>query len=118
MTTLEESRTQIDRIDRELTRLIQERMQTAGDIAAYKKEHGLPVLDASRERSKLRQIAGMTDEPYRDDILQLYGVILELSKSFQSRILGTDDSLAEDPAGDRGDRTAVSFRRLRGLSGD
>ena len=95
MTTLEESRAQIDRIDRELTRLIKERMQTAGDIAAYKKEHGLPVLDASRERSKLRQIAGMTDEPYRDDILQLYGVILELSKSFQSRILGTDDSLVQ-----------------------
>lgn len=95
MITLEESRTQIDRIDRELTRLMEERMRTAGDIAAYKKEHGLPVLDASRERSKLRQIAGMTDELYRDDILQLYGVILELSKSFQSRILGTDDSLVQ-----------------------
>ena len=34
MTTLEESRTQIDRIDREHIRLIKERMQTAGDIAA------------------------------------------------------------------------------------
>ena len=96
MNTLEESRIQIDRIDRELTHLIEERMETAGEIAAYKKENGLAVLDPSRERSKLRQIADMSDDRFRDDILQLYGVILELSRGYQNRILGTETGLVEE----------------------
>ena len=95
MNMLEENRVNIDRIDMELTHLIEERMETAGQIAAYKKEHGLPVLDAARERSKLLQVAGMSGDLFRDDILQLYGVILELSRSYQNRILGTDSGLVE-----------------------
>ena len=44
---LSDYRAQIDRIDTELLRLFAERMQTAAGIAAYKKSHGLPVLDLS-----------------------------------------------------------------------
>ena len=52
---LSDYRAQIDRIDAELLRLFAERMQTAAGIAAYKKSHGLPVLDAGREREKSRR---------------------------------------------------------------
>ena len=47
---LKEAREQIDRIDRQLTDLFVERMQVAQQVAAYKREHGLPVLDRERER--------------------------------------------------------------------
>ena len=53
---LSDYRAQIDRIDAELLQLFAERMQTAAGIAAYKKSHGLPVLDAGREREKLDSI--------------------------------------------------------------
>ena len=53
---LSDYRAQIDRIDAELLQLFAERMQTAAGIAAYKKSHGLPVLDAGRESEKLAQI--------------------------------------------------------------
>ena len=59
---LSDYRSQIDRIDAELLQLFAERMQTAAGIASYKKAHGLPVLDAGREREKLAQIVKAAPE--------------------------------------------------------
>ena len=42
----------IDEIDSELTRLFEERMDVVSSIAAYKKEHNLPIFDPQRERQK------------------------------------------------------------------
>ena len=55
---LKDYRVQMDDIDNQLIDLFRKRMETAGAIAAYKKEHGLPVLDAGREREKMRTPAG------------------------------------------------------------
>ena len=57
--TLEELRARIDGIDAELIRLFAERMDVSAEIAAYKREHGMPVLDAAREREKLRRAAAL-----------------------------------------------------------
>ena len=48
---LSDYRARIDQIDRQLVELFAQRMNTAAGIAAYKKEHGLPVLDPVRERA-------------------------------------------------------------------
>ena len=45
---LEQSRKTIDEIDSQLTKLFAERMSCAAEIAAYKKENNLPVLDAGQ----------------------------------------------------------------------
>ena len=42
--TLEDYRQQMDQADEALVRAFCQRMETAASIAAYKKEHGLPVL--------------------------------------------------------------------------
>lgn len=55
---LSDYRARIDQIDRQLVELFAQRMNTAAGIAAYKKEHGLPVLDPVREREKLLDVAG------------------------------------------------------------
>ena len=44
---LSDYRARIDQIDRQLVELFAQRMNTAAGIAAYKKEHGLPVLFSS-----------------------------------------------------------------------
>ena len=59
---LSDYRNQIDHIDKELIRLFAERMDVAAEIAAYKKEHGLAVLDPARERAKLLDVAEQTPE--------------------------------------------------------
>ncbi len=91
--TLEELRARIDGIDAELIRLFSQRMDAAAEIAAYKKEHGLPVLDARRERDKLRQAEELAPEELRDYTASLYALLFELSRGYQNRILGRETEL-------------------------
>lgn len=93
MMDLSEYRTKIDEIDRQLVSLFAERMATAADIAAYKKAHHLPVLDAARERQKLRQIAELAPAALQNETQTLYRLLFALSRSYQSRLLGPVSSL-------------------------
>ena len=93
--TLDELRIRIDDIDRELVRLFSARMDAAADIAVYKKEHGLPVLDERREREKLRAVEAMAPEELRDYTSALYSLLFELSRSRQNRLLGRETDLTE-----------------------
>lgn len=90
---LKDYRQQIDDIDRELTRLFQERMQVAGGIAQFKKENGLPVLDKSRERQKLAALMAETEEPLQNYMHVLYSLIFELSRSYQQRLISSETPL-------------------------
>lgn len=92
---LSEYRARIDVIDDEMVRLFAERMEVAAGIAAYKKENNLPVLDMRREKEKLLQIAEKTPEGLKDYAVSLYSLIFELSRSCQSRLLGTKSELTE-----------------------
>ena len=90
---LNDYRKRIDEIDEQLLALFVRRMETAGDIAAYKKANGLRVLDMRREKEKLREIADKTPEELREYALSLYSLIFELSRSRQGRLLGTTGEL-------------------------
>lgn len=92
---LMEARTRIDEIDQQIVSLFAERMDMAAQIAAYKKEHNLPVLDASRERQKLRQVAELASEGLQDDVETLYRLLFELSRGYQNRLLGSGSPLPE-----------------------
>ena len=90
---LGEYRTKIDAIDEQLLRLFAERMDVAAGIAAYKKEHGLPVLDPSRERAKLLDVAEKTPAALQEYTVSLYSLLFELSRSYQNRLLGETTEL-------------------------
>ena len=45
---LDELRMEIDKVDDQLIRLFAQRMDIAAQIAEYKKQHNLPVLNAAR----------------------------------------------------------------------
>ncbi len=67
MSTIEDLRGQIDKIDCELLRLVSRRAQVAAEIAACKKRAGLPSYSPDREREVLsracRANAGPLDNP-------------------------------------------------------
>ena len=92
---LQQCRWEIDRIDREMTRLFAERMDVSAQVAEYKRETGAPVLDARREREKLAEIADALPEELKEYGAALYSLILELSRSRQERILGRSSELTE-----------------------
>ena len=90
---LDELRFEIDKVDHELVDLFSRRMNIAADIAAYKKENHLPVLDASRERSKLNELAALSGPEMEEYVSSLYSLIFELSRGYQNKLLGTTSQL-------------------------
>ena len=89
---LSDFRKKLDEIDDEILRLFAERMEIAADIAAWKKERELPVLDARREKEKLQTLEEKSPEELSDYTRQLFSMIMELSRSRQSRILHRENS--------------------------
>ena len=93
--TLEEYRQKIDEADSALLRAFCERMEVAAAIAAYKKEHNLPVLDAGRERQKLKTIAESAGPEMEDYANVLYALLFELSRAYQGHLLEKTTELTE-----------------------
>ena len=84
---LSDYRTRLDEIDEELLRLFSERMNISAEIASWKQENSLPVLDVRREKEKLRRIEEMSDPELADYSFTLFSMLMELSRSRQNRIL-------------------------------
>ena len=87
---LKDYRQQLDRIDGELVHLFAERMSVAGDIALWKREHGMRVLDLQREKEKLRSVEEQSPEELREYTAALFSLIMELSRSYQNRLMYPD----------------------------
>ncbi len=102
-------REEINRIDDEMVRLFQERMQVAGEIAAHKKERNLPVLDAQREREKMADVQAKSEEKFATYTGVLYSLLFELSRSYQEKILDTDNALLETIRGAINENTNREF---------
>ena len=93
MNELEQARETIDRVDREMARLFEERMHAVEAVAHYKQQRGLPVLDAKREREV---IARNLTHIRRDELRPLYRRFLEesmaLSRELQATLLSKDST--------------------------
>ena len=87
---LSDYRKRLDEIDEEILHLFSERMDIAVEIASWKQEKSLPVLDARREKEKLQRIEEMSDPDLSDYSFTLFSMLMELSRSRQNRILHRD----------------------------
>ena len=85
---LEDYREKIDTVDEKLIALFAERMELSRAIAEYKKETGLPVLDASREKEKLDRVAEQSPAELREYTRRLYALLFELSRDYQQELIG------------------------------
>ncbi len=93
---LEELRQEIDKVDDKIINDIKERMEVSAKIAEYKKENGLPVTDARREREKINEISEKSDPEIKAYMRVLYSLIFELSRSYQNKVMSTKASLFKD----------------------
>ena len=80
-------REHLDTIDKELLRLFIERMAIAGEIAQWKQQNSMPVLDLRREKEKLRAMEEMSPEDLKEYSVSLFSLMMELSRSYQNRII-------------------------------
>ena len=92
---LKDHRKKIDEIDEKLTALFLERMAVSADIAAYKKERGLPIRDPEREREKLASIMDEVSPELQPYMRTLYLTLFELGRAHQHRLCATRSDLSD-----------------------
>lgn len=93
---LKESREKIDKIDRQIAELFEERMNVATDVAAYKRSTGKKVFDPEREDAKLKALRELTDDEFNKmGIEDLFRQIMSISRKYQYQVLGTENELKQ-----------------------
>lgn len=98
MRDLQQCRAEIDRLDRQIVALFEERMTVCREVGAYKVAHHLPVLDEERERQVLKAKAELLqDADLRPQVIALFETIMAGSRALQRRMVTeTDPAKAGD----------------------
>lgn len=102
---LSKIRIDIDRIDEEIARLFEERMETVNKVAEYKKINNLPVRDKAREAivlDKCRQ--RVQNSTYADGLRKIMAQIMDISVSREKKILAE--------TGKKADKTWVNSNKI------
>ena len=85
---LAELREIINGTDREMARLFEQRMQAVRGIAEWKRERGIPILDAGREAEVIeRNRALIRDESLQGDYVGFMKSVMEGSRNYQRRLI-------------------------------
>ena len=83
---LEKQRAEIDAIDREIVALFERRMQVVVDVARIKKEKGIAILDASREKEVIAKVQSyLKDAALKEELAEAYETLMKVSKDYQKK---------------------------------
>jgi len=107
MTTLDDLRDDIDRVDEVLVRLLNERARVACEIGRIKKDLGIEVYQPEREKQVLAHVRGIAAEgPLGPDaIARLFERIIDEARRLERRMIhgdGDGDGGNVSPGGDSG----------------
>lgn len=88
MNKLEEARKNINRIDKEMAILFQERMRCVEDVIEYKIENKMKILDSTREKDVIERNLSLVDNiKYKEYYREFIQNIMDISKKYQGEIL-------------------------------
>jgi len=97
MIDLAKSRESIDRIDKQIVSLFEERMKVAGDVAEYKRNTGKKVFDPERESQKLDTLGKMASTEFNERAIQeLFSQIMSISRKYQYTLLAEQSEKFEE----------------------
>ena len=88
MRDLKELRVEIDRIDREMVALFEERMGISKEVAEYKIATGKKILDKERENQKIEAVKALTHNDFNGHgVEELYKQIMGISRKLQYQLM-------------------------------
>lgn len=88
MNKLERARIEINRIDKEIAKLFQERMKAVEDVIEYKIENNIEILDSGREKEVIeKNIALLENKKYEKYYIDFLTNVMRISKEYQKDIL-------------------------------
>ena len=77
-------RDRLDKIDEELVRLFEQRMETSLMIGDYKKKNNVPIFDEARERIVIERLKNRLKNKTLEDSLEKFFIhLMNLSKNVQ-----------------------------------
>ena len=83
---LEKQRAEIDATDREIVALFERRMQVVVDVARIKKENGIAILDANREKEVIAKVQSyLKDDHLKEELAEAYETLMKVSKDYQKK---------------------------------
>ena len=79
-------RQEIDQIDDQIVKLLEERMQLVEGVVAYKKASGKSILDTKREEVIFEKVRSrVEDKRYQETIVATFSDILKRSREYQDQ---------------------------------
>ena len=83
---LDSIRQEIDQIDDQIVKLLEERMQLVEGVVAYKKASGKSILDTKREEVIFEKVRSrVEDKRYQETIVATFSDILKRSRDYQDQ---------------------------------
>lgn len=88
MNELESARIEINKIDKQLAELFEQRMKAVEAVAKYKIANGLPVFDASRENEIIKRNTDyISEEKFKEYYINFLKDTMDVSKRYQRRLM-------------------------------
>ncbi|WP_024614852.1 shikimate dehydrogenase [Clostridium sp. Ade.TY] len=92
MSDLDNYRKEIDDIDKEITRLFEERMNVVLKVAEYKKKNNLEIFHKGREEVVInKNINRLKNKDYKVELEKFFVGMMEVSKELQKRKLNREN---------------------------
>lgn len=86
MADIDDYRVRIDEIDKEITKLFEERMNVVLNVAKYKLENNLPIFNRNREDEVIKKNIGyLENKDYSGELKEFYNDLMEVSRHLQNR---------------------------------
>lgn len=93
MKDLQQCRKEIDEIDKQILELFEKRMDVAVNVAEYKKEKNLPILNYKREEEVInKNVEKLKNKEYAHITRKFFQNIMELSRNLQDKFISSKDT--------------------------
>lgn len=88
MNRLELARIEINRVDKEIAKLFEERMKAVEEVINFKIENNLDILDSSRENEVIERNKKLIEKKkYEKYYVDLITNMMRISKNYQKEIV-------------------------------
>ena len=93
---LKEAREKINKIDKQMAELFEARLKAVEAVAEYKKEHGLPIYDPTREAEIIKRNSETVEDGVKEYYVSFQKSTMALSRAFQKRLIGEAHASADE----------------------
>ena len=119
MDLLGDYRTEIDKIDKEMTKLLEKRMNISKSISKYKMEHDMQIFHPEREKIVIEKNKGyLENKEYGDLVESYYDNLMYLSRLVQQNVIYSENNIYTKPYKNDRENLVVGYQGVPGSFGN